>query len=85
MVRTFGKEPDPAKRINLRQGREIRKIRSMRGMSASALAEAVGVSAGAISQWETGRVSAKNVHQLAVAAALDVPWSSIFGLDGEVA
>lgn len=85
MLRQFGTEKDPAKRIRQRQGRAIRQVREMRGISITELADSVGVTPGAISQWETGRFSPRQHHQAAVASALDVPWSTIFGLDGEVA
>lgn len=85
MVRTIGTEKDPAKRIRHRQGKAIRQVREMRGMTIEDLAQAVGVTDGAISQWETGRFTPRQKHQVAVARALDVPWSTLFGLDGEVA
>lgn len=84
-VRKIGTEKDPAKRIRQRQGRALRQIREMRGLSMEELAQVVGVTDGAISQWETGRFTPRQHHQVAVARALDVPWSTIFGLDGEVA
>lgn len=76
---------DPAKRIRQRQGKAIRQVREMRGMSTAELAENIGVTVGAISQWETGRFSPRQHLQVAIAKALDVPWSTIFGLDGEAA
>jgi transcriptional regulator with XRE-family HTH domain len=84
-VTVIGTEPDPRKRIRLKQGRSIRQVRELRQMTIEGLAERVGVSAGAISHWETGRYSPRNHHQVAIAQALDVPWSTIFALDGEVA
>lgn len=85
MVRTFGVEADPSKRIRAKQGKAIRDVRTMRGMSIADFAEAVGVTVGAVSQWETGRTSPRQHLQLKVATALDVPWSMLFGLDGQVA
>lgn len=85
MVTQIGTEKDPAKRIRQRQGKAIRQVRQMRGMTIEELASVVGVTDGAISQWETGRFSPRQHHQVAVAKALDVPWSTLFGLDGEVA
>lgn len=84
-VRKIGTEPDALKRIRQRQGKAIRQVREMRGLSMEELAQIVGVTDGAISQWETGRFSPRQHHQVAVARALDVPWSTLFGLDGEVA
>lgn len=85
MVVKIGIEPDVSKRIRQRQGERIRQTRKMRTMSPAELAEAVGVTQGAISQWELGRYAPRHEHQIKIARALDVPWSGIFGLDGEVA
>lgn len=79
----LGAEPDPAKRIRQRQGEKIRKTRQLRQMSPSELAEQVGVDVSAISHWETGRFAPRQHHQIAIAKALDVPHSMIFGLDAE--
>jgi transcriptional regulator with XRE-family HTH domain len=83
-VITIGREPDAALRIRQSQGRKIRRLRKLRDKTATELAAEVGVSAGAISQWETGRVTPRQQHQLAIAKALDVEWSTIFDLDSEV-
>jgi transcriptional regulator with XRE-family HTH domain len=85
MVRQFGREADQTKRIRQRQGKTIRQLRRMRGLSNRELADQVGVTPGAISQWELGLHSPRQHHQTALARVLDVPWSTIFGLDGEVA
>ena len=85
MVKQIGIEPDPAKRIRQRQGRAIRQVREMRTLSIEDLADRLGVSSGAISHWETGRYSPRQHHQVALAGALSVPWSTLFGLDGEAA
>lgn len=84
-VVTFGKQPDVAKRIRERQGATIRKVRALRGLSIQDLAEACNVTPGAVSQWENGTFSPRQALQVAIAKALDVPWSTLFGLDGEVA
>ena len=81
MVIKYGSEPDPARRIRIRQGENIRKARVLRGMTPAELAEAVGVTVSAISQWETGRYSPRQHHQLAICRALDVAHSFVFGLD----
>lgn len=83
MITKVGTERDPAKRIRKRQGKAIRQVRKMRGLSGRELAVLVGVTPGAMSQWETGLHSPRQHHQTALATALDVPWSTIFGLDGE--
>lgn len=82
---TFGKELDPATRIRKTQGREIRRIRKMRKIEIHDFAAQLGVTQGAVSQWETGRYTPRQHVQVKIATVLDVPWSSIFGLDQEVA
>lgn len=81
----IGREADPAKRRRARQGETIRKIRRLRQMSIADLAEACEVTVGAVSQWETGRFTPRQEMQVRIARALDVPWSTIFALDAEVA
>lgn len=89
VIRT--REPDPGKRIRQRQGTLIRQVRTMRGMGIKELADAINalnvpklsVTPGAVSHWETGTASPRQVTQLAIAKVLDVPWSTIFSLDGE--
>jgi transcriptional regulator with XRE-family HTH domain len=91
MVIKMGREPDPAKRIRQRQGGLIKQVRTMRQMSVRELADAinnlnvrgVSVTPGAVSHWENGIASPRQVTQLAIAQVLDVPWSTIFSLDGE--
>lgn len=85
MVVQMGREPDIGKRIRQRQGQKIRQLRKLRELSVRELADAVDVTEGAILHWETGRHSPRQHHQVALAAKLDVPWSMLFGLDGEVA
>lgn len=89
VIRT--REPDPGKRIRSRQGGLIKQIRTMRGLSVRELADAINalgvkgitVTPGAVSHWENGKASPRQVTQLAIAKVLDVPWSTIFSLDGE--
>jgi transcriptional regulator with XRE-family HTH domain len=85
MVITLGREADPRKRIRKRQGDTIRKVRQLRGLSIEEFAKAVAVTSSAVSQWETGRFTPRQEMQVRIARALDVPWSTIFGLDAEVA
>ncbi len=78
---SLGSEQDPAKRIRQAQGTRIKEARKYRNLSHAELAVAVGVSPGAVSQWETGRTAPRQHHQAAIAKALDVPWSQLFSLD----
>lgn len=89
VIRT--REPDPGKRIRQRQGTHIRQVRTMRGLTVKDVADAINalevkglnVTAGAVSHWENAKASPRQVTQLAIAKVLDVPWSTIFSLDGE--
>jgi transcriptional regulator with XRE-family HTH domain len=85
VVQTFGSEPDPRKRIRKRQGKAIRTARELKSISIDEFATALGVTPGAVSQWETGRFTPRQHHQVAIAKAVDMPWSFLFGLDGEAA
>jgi transcriptional regulator with XRE-family HTH domain len=84
MVIRVGTDPADVA-LRRRQGESIRKIRTLRGMAIVELAEQVGVSPSAVSHWENARWTPRQNQQLRIAKALDVPWSTIFGLDGEVA
>lgn len=77
------KKPNEA--IRARQGKKIRDFRKFRNLSQAAVAEAVGVTKAAVSEWEGGKSSPRPQFQIDLARALGVPWSSIFGLDGESA
>lgn len=91
MLITVGRESDPARRIRQHQGRRLRELRQLRQMTLRSLAArmseqpGVTVTAAAISEWERGVSTPRQHMQVAVARALDVPWSTLFGLDGEVA
>lgn len=63
----------------------IRKMRQVQGLSIADLAEAIEVTPGAVSQWECGRFTPRQHIQVAIAKALQVPHSAIFGLDAEAA
>lgn len=73
----------PAAQIRSRQGADLRKFRDFKKLSQQAVADTVGVSKAAVSSWERGETTPRQHLQVAVAKALDVPWSSIFGLDRE--
>lgn len=82
----------PAAAIRLRQGGEIRKFRKFtrigddhHEMSQAELAATIGVTKAAVSDWERGNSSPRPHLQVEIAKALNVPWSSIFGLDREAA
>lgn len=77
----FGNEPDAGKRLRLRQGAAIRTVRKMRGLTPQELAEKLGKTPSAISQWELGTYTPRQSVQVAIAQTLDVPWSMLFGLD----
>lgn len=85
MVITLGREPDLARRIRQHQGRIIRETRKLRDLSRGELAETMGVTIGAVSQWENGTTTPRQHIQAQLAKALDVPWSMIFSLDTGVA
>jgi transcriptional regulator with XRE-family HTH domain len=85
VVTKYGREPDPKRRIRQERGDRIRKARELRGMSVVELAEKCQVTVGAVSHWETGRFTPRPEMQVRIAKAVDVPWSFLFGLDGEAA
>lgn len=91
MVIKTGREPDPAKRIRQRQATLIKQVRTMRALNVREVADAINaldvpglnVTPGAVSHWENAKASPRPVTQLAIAEVLDVPWSTLFSLDGE--
>lgn len=91
MVITIGRDPDPARALRQSQGSQIRQIRQLRQLTLRALAErmcdqpGVTITAAAISEWERGVSTPRQHLQLSLARALDVPWSTLFGLDSAVA
>lgn len=85
MVITLGREPDLTKRIRQHRGKLIRETREFRDISRQQLADALGVTVGAVSQWENGTTTPRASIQAQLAKALNVPWSMIFSLDSEVA
>lgn len=91
MVLTVGHDPNPAARLRRRQGARIRELRTLRGHTLRALADAmcaqegITITSAAISEWERGVSTPRQHLQVALARALDVPHSTLFGLDGELA
>lgn len=81
MVVKMGSEKDLRKRIRLSQGGKIRQARKLRDLTARQLGDLVGVTEGAVLQWERGRTTPRQHHQALLAKKLDVPWSFLFGLD----
>ena len=91
MVITVGHELDPARRLRQKQGKRIKEMRAFRKLTLRQLAAAMSqqqgitITAAAISAWEQGQSTPRQHLQVSLAKALDTPWSSLFGLDGEVA
>lgn len=75
----------PSEALKRRQGDRIKLFRKAHGLSQTTLADAVGVSKAAVSEWETGKSSPRQHVQVEIARALKTPWSALFGLDGEAA
>lgn len=72
--------------IRQRQGARIKQHRELiRRVTQAQLAAELGVSKMSVSQWERGESSPRPHLQVALAKALNTPWSSLFGLDGEAA
>lgn len=70
IVRTFGVEPNPAKRLRQRWGAEMRVTRNLLGWTLDDLASRLTdggypITAQAISSWERGDTSPRPHHQLA--------------------
>jgi DNA-binding XRE family transcriptional regulator len=74
-----------AEGLRLRQGAKLRDLRKFRQLSQSQLAAAVGVTKAAVSEWEAGKSTPRQHHQVLIARSLNTPWSALFGLDGEAA
>lgn len=54
-------------------------------MTQQQLADQVGVTKAAVSDWELGKSTPRQGYQVAVAKSLSTTWSALFGLDGEAA
>lgn len=63
-------------------GKRIKAARKIKGWSQAALAEMVGVSTQAVSQWETGKTEPELARVTMVANLLDVDWDWLFGNHG---
>lgn len=70
-----------AEAIRARQGRMIRQYRTTWKMSQEQLAESVGVTKAAVSEWERGVSTPRQHLQVSIARTLRAPWAIIFGLD----
>lgn len=67
--------------IRAKQGRAIIDARTAAHLTQPELAAKLKVSKQAVHYWETGQVSPRPEMQLAIATALGVKHSSLFGLD----
>jgi transcriptional regulator with XRE-family HTH domain len=83
VVMVTGTNTDAGVAIRARQGTKIRRFRTLHALSQQALADKVGVTKAAVSDWERGNSTPRQHHQVALAKALDAPWSALFGLEGE--
>lgn len=77
---TIGREKDPAKRIRQEWGGNIARLRTLRGLTRSALADQVGVTEAAVGMWERGETAPRPHIQLAIADALDCDHGVVFPL-----
>jgi DNA-binding XRE family transcriptional regulator len=66
-----------------RLANRLRVARAERNLSQTEMARAVGVSRQTISSIETGQYGPSTLLALRLAAALDVPITSLFWLEGE--
>lgn len=82
---------NPSEGIRQRQGARLRQFRDVKvqdgkvGVTQQQVAQAIGVTKAAVSEWESGKSSPRPAHQVALAKYLNAPWSALFGLDGEAA
>lgn len=89
MILPIGHDPNPARRIRALQGARLRELRALRSLTLRTLSErmceqeGITITSAAISEWERGGSTPRQFLQVAVAKALDVPWSMIFSLDEE--
>lgn len=83
VVRHFGEESDPAKRLKEKWGEALRAQREMLGLTLEQVAERMReggyhVSAAAIGMWERGETAPKWHNQMGVAKALGSTRSVLF-------
>jgi DNA-binding XRE family transcriptional regulator len=89
-------KPSPKTRsegIRVRQGETLRRYREHTinpvtgklGVTQMQVAQAIGVTKAAVSDWERGNTSPRPHHQVELARYFKAPWSVLFGLDGEAA
>lgn len=71
--------------LRQRQGNKLKARRAERNETQQQIAEAVGVTKAAVSDWESGKSYPRPHHQVALAKHYGTPWSTLFGLDGEAA
>jgi len=77
-VTQIGTEPDPAVRLRQLWGRNISRLRELRGMTRAELALACDVSEAAVGQWERGETTPRPHKQIAAAKALDAEHGVVF-------
>lgn len=82
----LGMAPTPtpttdAASIRAKQGRAIIDARTAANLTQPELAEILNVTKQAVHQWEAGLVSPRPPMQMAIAKALNVKHSELFGLD----
>lgn len=83
VVRHFGEESDPAKRLKQKWGESLREQRKALGMTQEQVAEhliAAGyqITSQAVGMWERGETAPKWHHQIAVAKVLGTTRSVLF-------
>lgn len=83
VVRHFGEESDPAKRLKVKWGEALRAQREALSLTLDQVAERMSeggchVSAAAIGMWERGETAPKWHNQMAVAKALNTTRSVLF-------
>lgn len=71
--------------LKAKQGRLIRQYRVFNDLSQTDLANRVGVTKAAVSEWERGVSTPRPTIQIAIAREVRAPWNVLFGLDDEVA
>lgn len=89
-VQTFGREPDPAKRLRQKWGARMKATRKTRGLTLEQLAAAMDaagypVTAAAISQWENGVHTPRHHLQVGWCKATGRPHAEVFTYDDEAA